>query len=128
MPQHGEVDGLSVPKGNQDEKLASTVDLYIGIFFDGTNNNKYQTMLGKMFRRKEIFENAKKRLKDKLNSYLFHRDFNPFKDWLIPGQVHDIFSLPKMRPKSYWEKGGNGEDVFTSGELNFIYGRNGKNR
>lgn len=32
------------------------IDLYIGVFFDGTNNNKYQTMLGKMFRRKEILK------------------------------------------------------------------------
>ena len=123
---HGEVNGISVPKNYVDEKLASTVDLYIGIFFDGTNNNKYQVMLGKMFRRKEIFENAKKRLKEKLNNYLFIRDFNPYNDKQSSSKVYDIFNLPNLSDRESWEPNGNNKGVFSEGELNFIYGRNGK--
>lgn len=41
-----------------------TLELYFGIFFDGTNNNKIQVMLGKRYRReqclKEIIERANK--------------------------------------------------------------------
>lgn len=123
---HGEIDGLAVSKNNDGEKLASTIDLYIGLFFDGTNNNKYQVMLGKMFRRKEIFEKAKERLKDKLNSYLFYRDFNRFDDRQTPSKIHDIFSLPNLSGRGSWETNGSNEGLFSEGELNFIYGRDGR--
>lgn len=36
------------------------LDIYIGVFFDGTNNNKVQSMIGQYFRRKEVFEKNKK--------------------------------------------------------------------
>lgn len=126
MPGHGEIDGLEVPKSNAGEQLASTVDLYIGIFFDGTNNNKYQVMLGKLYRRKEIFEKAKERLKEKLNNYLFLRDFNKYDDRHTPSKVQDIFNLPNISKRESWETNGNNGGVFTQGELNFIYGRNGE--
>lgn len=125
MPGHGEIDGLEVPKSNAGEQLASTVDLYIGIFFDGTNNNKYQVMLGKLYRRKEIFEKAKERLKEKLNNYLFLRDFNKYDDRHTPSKVQDIFNLPNISKRESWETNGNNKGVFSQGELNFIYGRNG---
>jgi len=53
----------SKKKSNESQK--ATVELYIGIFFDGTNNNKLQVMLGKRYRReqfiKEIAEKARER-------------------------------------------------------------------
>lgn len=126
MSGHGEIDGLEVPKNNAGEQLSSTVDLYIGIFFDGTNNNKYQVMLGKMFRRKEIFEKAKERLKEKLNNHLFLRDFNRFDDRHTPTEVQDVFNLPNLSKRESWETNGSNGGVFSEGELNFIYGRNRK--
>lgn len=59
MPSIDTASICNTQSSNECQKL--TVDLYIGIFFDGTNNNKYQVMLGKMFRRKEIFEKATQR-------------------------------------------------------------------
>ena len=58
MTGHGEILADNQDKSKKDESKKTPLDLYIGIFFDGTNNNKYQTMLGKMFRRKEIFKKA----------------------------------------------------------------------
>lgn len=127
MPQgHGEIDGLAVPKLKEGEKLSSTLDLYIGIFFDGTNNNKYQVMLGKMFRRKEIFEKAKERLKEKVNNHLFLRDFNKFNENYPSSKINDVFNLPKWSKRETWEEKGNNSGVLTKGELNFIYGVNNK--
>lgn len=120
---HNEVDGNPVPKSNTDEKLASTIDLYIGIFFDGTNNNKYQVMLGKMFRRKEIFENAKKRLEEKLNDYLTIHDFILFNN-KYP-LIKDIFHIPNRPKRELWETSCS-VGIYSEGELNFIYGRDGK--
>lgn len=96
--------GKSVNIAKEEEKKDSShpqeqeIDLYIGIFFDGTNNNKYQTMLGKKFRRKEIIENVKKR--------------KPFDD------IPDINTLLTMS-RSYVENKYNG--FFTKSELDFIY-------
>lgn len=38
------------------------LDIYIGVFFDGTNNNKVQSMIGQYFRRKEVLEKYKELL------------------------------------------------------------------
>lgn len=51
-------------KGKPTETQEIVQDIYFGIFFDGTNNNKLQVMLGKRYRRdeclKSIIEKAKK--------------------------------------------------------------------
>lgn len=93
-----EIDGLEVPKNNANEALASEVDLYIGLFFDGTNNNKYQTMLGKMFRRKEILENARKRQSIKL-----------------PQSVSELLKMSRAEVEE------NYPNCFTKSELEFLY-------
>lgn len=108
MPGHGEIDGLSVPKRNQEEKLASTVDLYIGIFFDGTNNNKYQVMLGKMFRWKEIYKKHRWKLKKHIKGW----------DVLEYSEVN-MYSIVDY-PRSYWES-GPGKGIFNKSELEFMY-------
>lgn len=46
-------------KESTNETQDNTLDIYIGVFFDGTNNNKVQSMIGQYFRRKEIFEKYK---------------------------------------------------------------------
>lgn len=105
---HNEVDGNPVQKSNTDEKLASTVDLYIGIFFDGTNNNKYQVMLGKMFRRKEIFENAKKRQNNECG-------------YLIGKNGENVNSVNELLSMSRAEVEKNFPGLFTKSELEYLY-------
>lgn len=108
MPQYGVVDGLAVPKRNQEEKLASTVNLYIGIFFEGTNNNKYQVMLGKMFRWKEIYKKHRLELKKHIKGW----------DVLEYSEVN-MYSISEY-PRAYWES-GPGKDIFSKSELEFMY-------
>lgn len=86
-------------KNNKDGCDSIVVDLYIGVFFDGTNNNKYQVMLGKMFRRKEILDNAKSRTK-------------------FPDEIPDVNTLLTMS-RDYVEKKYKG--VFTRSELDHLY-------
>lgn len=105
MGDKSEINGLSVPKTNQEEKLASTVDLYIGIFFDGTNNNKYQVMLGKLFRWKEIYDK--------------HCTNNKVKECFKDNEEPNVFSILK-RPRSYWEE-GEGRGVFSRSEIEYLY-------
>ena len=124
MPQRNETLAEKKNKSKKDESEVTPIDLYIGIFFDGTNNNKYQVMLGKLYRRKEIFEKAKERLKEKVNNYLFLRDFNKFDDRHSSTKVQDIFNLPNLSKRESWETNGSNEGVLSEGELNFIYGRN----
>lgn len=108
MPGQGVVDGLAVPKRNQEEKLASTVNLYIGIFFDGTNNNKYQVMLGKMFRWKEIYKKHRLELKKHIKGW------NVLKFSEV--NMYSIFEYPR----AYWEY-GPGKEIFSKSELEFMY-------
>lgn len=110
MPQLGVVDGLAVPKRNQDEKLASTVNLYIGIFFDGTNNNKYQVMLGKMFRRKKIFEKAVKRQNSVEGTLLCTNGGNKY-----------VCSVEGLLKYSRAEVEEIFRGAFTKSELEFLY-------
>lgn len=51
---HSEVGAQQFDREVPAECQEQIIDLHIGIFFDGTNNNKYQSMLGKKFRRDEI--------------------------------------------------------------------------
>ncbi len=58
------IDADGAVKHNSEETQEQEIDLYIGIFFDGTNNNKYQTMLGKKFRRDEILKKIAEKIKE----------------------------------------------------------------
>jgi hypothetical protein len=103
-----ETDGLGVPIINSSEKMDDELDLYIGVFFDGTNNNKYQVMIGKMFRWKEIYNKHKWTLKHRLKGWnmLDYSEVSP----------NTITSYPR----SYWET-GEGKDIFSRSELEYLY-------
>lgn len=90
------------------EKQSITVDVYVGVFFDGTNNNKYQVMLGKMFRWEKIYNKHKWELKKHIKGW------NVF-------QYSDVnmYSIIEY-PRSYWET-GPGKGIFTRSELEFMY-------
>ena len=49
-------------KGDSSQTEEQVIDLYIGIFFDGTNNNKIQVALGKRYRRDEILKEIIRKL------------------------------------------------------------------
>lgn len=90
--------GASVPEFDvPDKPQGITIDLYFGVFFDGTNNNKLQSMVGQYFRRKQIYEKHKKELKKV-----------------------GIKALPDLaaKPRSYWEDKG----IFNRAELDKLYG------
>jgi hypothetical protein len=87
-----------INKSNGSEQSSIVVDLYIGVFFDGTNNNKYQVMLGKMFRRKEILENARKRQSIEL-----------------PPSVSELLKMSRAEVEE------NYPNCFTKSELEFLY-------
>lgn len=55
------IGGKAVNKGESNQKQGVKKTIYFGIFFDGTNNNKYQVMLGKLFRSTEAIS---KKVKD----------------------------------------------------------------
>ena len=57
------IDANTPEKSEQDESQKIKIDLYLGIFFDGTNNNNVQSMIGQFFRRKSIFKAHSKELK-----------------------------------------------------------------
>ena len=49
----------NIERDEEQKELDVKIVLYIGIFFDGTNNNKTQAMVGQFFRRKEIYKKHK---------------------------------------------------------------------
>ena len=73
------------------------IDLYIGVFFDGTNNNKLQSAIGQKFRRNKIFKEHSKELKKKGCT-----------------NINDVLS----KSRKEWEK----ENIFTRNELDKLYG------
>lgn len=102
------VDAKSPSTEDVGEKQSITVDVYVGVFFDGTNNNKYQVMLGKMFRWEKIYNKHKWELKKHIKGW------NVF-------QYSDVnmYSIIEY-PRSYWET-GPGKGIFTRSELEFMY-------
>lgn len=92
------------------EKQSITVDVYVGVFFDGTNNNKYQVMLGKMFRRKEIFEKAIKR-QNPGQSYLQCTNGEP----IIVSSVEELLKYSRAEVEEIFR------GTFTRSELEFLY-------
>lgn len=97
-------------KTDNSKKEQTEINLYFGIFFDGTNNNKYQTMLGKMFRRKEIFEKAIKR-QNSGSDVLFCTN----------GGIEYASSIEKLLEHSRAEVEEIYRGAFTRSELEFLY-------
>ena len=66
----GKSEDIAIERDQQESAQTEKqeIDLFIGVFFDGTNNNKYQVMLGKMFRRQEILNKVKERINKKPES------------------------------------------------------------
>lgn len=100
MPQgHGEIDGLEVSKNSVGERLLSTIDVYIGVFFDGTNNNMMQAMIGQKFRRDKVFDS--------------HADIMRRLGYNSANEVI-------AKPRTHWENVQSG--VFTKSDLDQLYG------
>ena len=104
------VDAKSPSTEGVGEKQSITVDVYVGVFFDGTNNNKYQVMLGKMFRRKEIFEKAIKRQNPGQN-YLQCTNGEP----IIVSSVEELLKYSRAEVEEIFR------GTFTRSELEFLY-------
>lgn len=103
-----EIDGLCVPEQSAQEQLDDDIDLYIGVFFDGTNNNKYQVMIGKLFRWKEIYNKHKWTLKKHI------------KGWEITEYNQVSPNIITNYPRSYWED-GEGKGIFSRSEIEYLY-------
>lgn len=78
----------------QDSQQQQSIEknIHIGVFFDGTNNNKFQVMMGKYFRMNEDKKSLSKTAKDRL-------DFGVSNDtdrWFVEDSVHsaDQYSIP----------------------------------
>ena len=110
MPGRSEIPAKEVNTSNKDESEKTTLDLYFGIFFDGTNNNKYQTMLGKMFRRKEIFEKAVRRQNSVADTLL-----------CTNGGTEYVCSVEELLKHSRAEVEEIYRGAFTRSELEFLY-------
>ena len=92
MPTSGTTDADNVNKGEQLQSECIEKNIHIGVFFDGTNNNKFQVMMGKYFRMNEDKKSLSKTAKDRL-------DFGVSNDndrWFIEDSVHsaDQYSTP----------------------------------
>lgn len=87
----------------QDKRQSITIDLYFGIFFDGTNNNKVQSMMGQFYRREQIYKKHAKDLKK--------HGINSFEAFLTldRNQAGDLMT-------------GDEKKIFTVSELDRIYG------
>ena len=90
----------NIERDEEQKELDVKIVLYIGIFFDGTNNNKTQAMVGQFFRRKEIYKKHKIRLKK-----------------------CGVNSLAEMlkHDRTFWEK-GEGKGILNISEIDKIYG------
>ena len=51
-----DIGAKEIPLTDREVYDSQRLDIYIGVFFDGTNNNKVQSMIGQYFRSKEFFE------------------------------------------------------------------------
>lgn len=105
----GEVCAKCVSQDSVNQAESKTIDLYIGVFFDGTNNNKFQVMLGKMFRREEIFKKAQERVS------VSKTDDKELLDIVNGKDTERLLS----KGKDYWLREGKG--IFTSSEIDFLF-------
>lgn len=75
-----DIGAKEIPLTDREVYDSQRLDIYIGVFFDGTNNNKVQSMIGQYFRRKEFFE---KKAFDKLKGKVIRfnvKDYNTEKE------------------------------------------------
>lgn len=93
------VDAEKPSSKGPDEIQHLKIDVYIGVFFDGTNNNMMQAMIGQKFRRDKVFKSHADKLKK-----LGYKNAN------------DVIA----KPRSHWETEQN--DVFAKSDLDRLYG------
>ena len=97
------IDAKGTDKKDSQKPKGIEKTIYIGVFFDGTCNNKFQVAIGKYFRFKEDCEAASKGSKTAENRLHFGRDANSADNWFIENSIHtaDIYDLPTsdMNPK-----------------------------
>ena len=96
---HGEIEAKPAKKNKNDEIQKLVIDVYVGVFFDGTNNNMLQSMIGQKFRRDKIFKSRADALKK-----LGYKNAN------------EVIA----KPRSFWEN--KHKDVFTKSDLDKLYG------
>ncbi len=96
MPQ-SETESCPVQKGKPPETQEIELELYFGIFFDGTGANKYQMMLGKKFRLDKMYRK-------------YVHDCNSYKEIKNGNDI-----LKKGR--AFWED----EGIFTASELDQMF-------
>ena len=93
-------------KRGTDETSKKDIEVYFGIFFDGTGNNKFQTMLGKKFRLDRMYQQY-------LNSkYKLFQDSEDEKKEII-NNGNDILK----KGRGFWED----KNVFTASELDKMF-------
>ncbi len=93
------VDSEEPSKKDPDETQNLKIDVYVGVFFDGTNNNMMQAMIGQKFRRDKVFKSHVDKLKR-----------------LGYNNANEIIA----KPRSHWETAQSG--VFNKSELDQLYG------
>ena len=100
MPTSATDKARDVSFQQKDEMENVDIILYIGVFFDGTNNNMSQAMVGQYSRRKSLYKKHKKEL-----------------------EARGVESLSAMlaHDRGYWET-GDGKGVFNRSDLDKIYG------
>ena len=90
-----DIGAKEIPLTDREVYDSQRLDIYIGVFFDGTNNNKVQSMIGQYFRRKEFFE---KKAFDKLKGKVIRfnvKDYNTEKEITKEVEITDFDSFIK---------------------------------
>lgn len=93
------IDAKETSTKDSDEVQRLIIDVYVGVFFDGTNNNMMQAMIGQKFRRDKVFKSHA----DKLEK-LGYKNAN------------EVVAKPRV----LWETELCG--VFTKSDLDRLYG------
>lgn len=93
------VDAEKPSKKDPDETQDLKIEVYVGVFFDGTNNNMMQSMIGQKFRRDKVFKSHADKLKR-----------------LGYNNANEVIA----KPRNHWETTQSG--VFTKSELDQLYG------
>lgn len=79
MASISEIGAKSTKKSNGNENESVEITVRIGVFFDGTNNNRAQVMLGRMNKEKNALKALKKENKGKEHDRLY-KEYNELKD------------------------------------------------
>ena len=93
------IDAEKPSKKDPNETQNLIIDVYVGVFFDGTNNNMMQAMIGQKFRRDKVFKSHSDKLKR-----------------LGYNNANEVIA----KQRTHWETLQNG--VFTKSELDQLYG------